>query len=145
MIKEKTAVFIGHKDCYGLSCDLVKAEIERLIEKGIDTFLNGGMGGFDNLCRNCVNDLKNKYPHISHFLIIPYLDFKRCNFKDFDSVIYPELEKYHYKTAIPQRNKWMVDNSAYALCYVNHCFGGAGKTYERAIKKGLMIINMGVY
>ena len=37
----------------------------------------------------------------------------------------------------------MVDNSGYAICFVTHSWGGAAKTYERANKKKLQIINLG--
>ena len=58
--------------------------------------------------------------------------------------IYPEgFEKYHFKAAIPARNRYLVDNAAYALCYVTHGWGGAAQTLERAQKKGLTIINLG--
>lgn len=58
--------------------------------------------------------------------------------------IYPEgFEKYHFKAAIPARNRYLVDNSAYAICYVTHDWGGAAKTYQRAVKKGLTIIKLG--
>lgn len=37
----------------------------------------------------------------------------------------------------------MVDHAAYALCYVTHRWGGAAKTYEKAVKQGLKMINLG--
>ena len=61
-----------------------------------------------------------------------------------DDIIYPEgFEKYHFKAAIPARNRYLVDNAAYALCYVTHGWGGAAQTLKRAQKKGLTIINLG--
>ena len=53
------------------------------------------------------------------------------------------FEKYHFKAAIPARNRYLVDNAAYALCYVTHGWGGAAQTLKRAQKKGLTIINLG--
>ena len=53
------------------------------------------------------------------------------------------FEKYHFKAAIPARNRYLVDNAAYALCYVTHGWGGAAQTLERAQKNGLTIINLG--
>ena len=53
------------------------------------------------------------------------------------------FEKYNFKSAIPARNRYMVDNSGYAICFVTHSWGGAAKTYERAKKKKLQIINLG--
>ncbi|MGN1112177.1 MAG: SLOG family protein [Acutalibacteraceae bacterium] len=139
----KTAAFIGHSECYGLSEAKIKNAILELIAKGVTVFLNGGQGGFDRLCAKCVFDIKKSYPQIKNYIVIPYLSFKVFNEKYFDSVIYPNnFEKYNFKAAIPARNRYLVDNSGYAICYINHNWGGASKTYERAKKKHLQIINL---
>lgn len=144
MNKEETATFIGHKECYGVQVDDVRDEIEKLINSGVTDFLNGGMGTFDWMCARVVYDLKKIHPHIRNYLVIPYLTFNITETKYFDSTIYPEgFEKYHFKAAIPARNRYLVDNSAYAICYVTHGWGGAAKTLQRAVKKGLTIINLG--
>lgn len=139
-----TATFIGHNDCFGVSEIQVKEAIRELINQGVTDFLNGGQGGFDRLCAKCVFDLKNEYPQIKNYLVIPYLSFNVFNKDYFDSIIYPDgFEKYHFKAAIPARNKYLVDNSGYAICYVKHGWGGAAKTFEKALKKELHIINLG--
>ena len=144
MSRETTATFIGHKECYGVNSVDVRAEIIKLIEAGVTDFMSGGMGSFDWMCARIVYDLKKIYPQINNYLVIPYLTFTILEEKYFDSIVYPEgFEKYHFKAAIPARNKYLVDNSAYALCYVTHGWGGATQTYERAVKKGLTIINLG--
>ena len=144
MGKEQTAIFIGHKECYGVQTEEVRREIEKIIALGVTDFLNGGMGGFDWMCARIVYDLKKSYPQIKNYLVIPYLTFNIAEPKYFDATIYPEgFEKYHFKAAIPARNRYLVDNSAYAICYVTHDWGGAAKTYQRATKKGLTIINLG--
>lgn len=144
MSKETTATFIGHKECYGVKGEDVRTEIVKLIEAGVTDFMSGGMGSFDWMCARIVYELKKAYPQIRNYLVIPYLTFNIAEEKYFDSVVYPEgFEKYHFKSAIPMRNKYLVDNSAYALCYVTHGWGGAAQTYERAKKKGLTIINLG--
>lgn len=119
MSKENTAVFIGHNECYGVTSEQIKEAIVSLIDKGVTEFLSGGQGGFDRLCGRCVYELKKEYPHISNYLVIPYLSFNVYNSELFDSIIYPDdFEKYHFKAAIPARNKFMVDNASYAICYV---------------------------
>ena len=144
MAKEQTATFIGHKECYGVSCEKVREEIIKLIENGVTDFLSGGMGSFDWMCARIVFELKKNYPHIHNYLDNPYLTFTILEEKYFDSIIYPEgFEKYHFKSAIPARNKYLVDNSAYAICYVTHGWGGAAQTFEKAVKKGLTVINLG--
>ena len=144
MSRETTATFIGHKECYGINSEDVRAEIIKLIEAGVTDFMSGGMGSFDWMCARIIYDLKKAYPQINNYLVIPYLTFTIAEEKYFDSIVYPEgFEKYHFKAAIPARNKYLVDNSAYALCYVTHGWGGAAQTYARAVKKGLTVINLG--
>lgn len=146
MDKLHTATFIGHRKCFGISEDTVRQEIIKLTEKGVTTFLNGGMGGFDWLCAALVYELKKSGRQIENFLVIPYLTFKPNTTIYFDDVLYPEgLEYYHFKAAIPARNKYMIDNSAFALCYVEYDWGGAFKTYQRALKKGLNVVNIASY
>lgn len=143
MAKKNKAVFIGHNECYGVTKEQIKEAIISLIEQGVTDFLSGGQGGFDRLCGLCVSEVKKDYPQINNYLVIPYLSFNVYNKELFDSIIYPDgFEKYHFKSAIPARNRYMVDNSSYAICYVNHSWGGAAKTYDRAVKKNLKIINL---
>lgn len=141
--KEQTAIFIGHNDCYGVSSQNIENAIIQLIKYGVTVFFSGGQGGFDRLCARCVYTLKKQYPEIINCIVIPYLNFNIFDKGIFDEIIYPDgFEKYHYKSAIPARNRYMVDNAAYAICYVNHGWGGAAKTYEIAVKKQLKIINL---
>lgn len=51
----------------------------------------------------------------------------RIRFEDYDTVLfYPEgFETHHFKEAIPARNRYRVDHTAYALCFVEHSWGGA--------------------
>lgn len=142
-MREKTATFIGHNECYDVNTENIRTAIISLIDKGVTDFLNGGMGNFDWLCARTVFELKEDYPHIRNLLVIPYLTFTIRNKDIFDEVIYPEgFEKYHFKAAIPKRNRYLIDNSAYAICYVKHDWGGAAKTYEMAKKQNIEIIDV---
>ena len=141
-----TALFIGHNDCYSVSADELEKTIKEHIHIGVTVFLSGGQGGFDRLCARCVYKLKVQYPDVKNYLVIPYLSFNVFKKELFDEIIYPEgFEKYHFKAAIPARNRYMIDNSGYAICYVNHGWGGAAKSYERAVKKRLKVTNLGKY
>ena len=143
MSRQETAVFIGHNECYGISLSDVEKAIIPLIEKGVTDFLSGGQGGFDWMCARCVKKIKQEYPQIRNILVIPYLTFSIFDEKCFDEIIYPDgFEKYYFKAAIPARNRYMVNNAAYAVCYVRHSWGGAAKTYEYAKHNLLQIINL---
>ena len=143
MEKTKTAMFIGHRDCHGLPDAMVEHAVKEAIEKGITTFLNGGMGDFDLKCARIVQALKHKYPDITSYLIIPYLTFRIDNRQLFDSIICPDgFEHYHFKAAIPARNKYLIQSSSYAICYIAHGWGGAAQTFQMARRAGLSIINL---
>ena len=140
-----TAVFIGHNECYDISAEQLERTIIECIDKGVTVFLNGGQGGFDRMSAGTVYKLKKIYPNIKNVLVIPYLNFKIFNDKIFDEIIYPDgFEKYYFKAAIIEKNKYMVDKSQFAICYINHSWGGAYKTYEYALKKQLIICNLSV-
>ena len=142
-MKEKTVTFIGHSKCIGID----KKELEQCIEAMIlgvkTTFLCGGMGEYDYLCAHTVDFLKKRYSEIKLFLVIPYLTFNIHNRDIYDEIIYPEgFENYFFKRAIVERNKYLVDNSAVAVCYVVNTWGGAAKTYKYAEKREIELINL---
>lgn len=145
MDKNKTAVFIGHGDCPLSSEDIIPF-IEQEIKNGVDTFLNGGQGAFDRISAQAVHILKKDYPEIKSILVIPYHNFRIFDESLFDEIITPDTSNSvsytGYKTAIPKRNKYMVDNASTAICYVTHISGGAYKTYQYAQKKDLRIIDV---
>ncbi|MBO5089732.1 MAG: DUF1273 family protein [Clostridia bacterium] len=142
----KTAVFIGHSECYGLSDEQLTNTIIKCINEGVTVFLNGGQGGFDRKCALAVFKLKNIFPQIKNVLVIPYLTFNVFDKDIFDEIIFPEnFENYHFKAAIPKRNKYMVNHSDIAICCINHGWGNAVKTYEYAQNKNLKIINLSNY
>ena len=145
MCKDKTAVFIGHGDC-PLSVEDIKPFIEQEIRNGVEVFLSGGQGRFDINAAYAVHNLKEKHPQIRNLLCVPYHNFRIFDKEIFDEIINPifsNSESYTgYKTSIPKRNKYMVQNASTAICYVTHISGGAYKTYKLAEKKQLYIINI---
>jgi len=144
-MKRGTVTFIGHGDCARLDDRRLMEALTGIAEEGYRVFLNGGMGQFDLQCARCVNALKRSYAEIQNLLVIPYLSFQAYPQKLFDGIIFPEeLEGCHYKAAIPKRNRYLVDQSDLILCYVNHDWGGAAKTYGYARRLGKRIINLGV-
>ena len=139
-----TATFIGHGDLPTCNIALIEKHVEILIaEYGCRLFLLGGMGRFDMACAYVVRKLKRKYPHVQAHLVIPYLSFSIADPLYYDEIIFPEeLEGLYYKRSILERNRYLVDHAEIALCYVDHCWGGAYKTYQYAKKKNLPLIEL---
>ena len=143
--KEKTALFIGNRDCYQVKEADIEKAIITAIENGIEVFLNGGQGYFDKTCAVIVHRLKKRYPNIKNILVIPYRDFRIFNDSLFDEIIYPfeahTFSYYTYKSGSPKRNRWAVNHSSVAICFVYRS-GGAEKTLEYAKKQKLKIIDL---
>ena len=94
-------------------------------------------------CALCVYELKECYPQIKNEIVILYPNFRIFHQELFDEIIYPDdFEKYHYKSAIPARNQYMVKNAAYAICYITHQWGGASKAFQTALKNNVTVINL---
>lgn len=144
-MREHTCTFIGHRECFGLKAEQVRTALESLISQGVTEFLCGGMGEFDWLCARQVYLLKKEYPCLHSELVIPYLSFHVLEPSYFDTILYPEgMERYQFKSAIPARNQYLVEHSAYALCYVTHHWGGAAQTYKLAKRRGLLLVHLSV-
>lgn len=142
-MKEKTATIIGHDDCSGIDDEHLRAELAKLAESGVTTFLSGGYGGFDRLCARRIYELKPRYPHIRSIIVIPYLDHKIFAPELFDGSEFPEcLEGVPYRFRISHRNRYMVECAAHAVCFVTRSFGGAARTYRYAQNQGLNIIDI---
>ena len=109
------------------------------------------MGEFDSKCSAAVRKAKRTHPEkdIKLFLVEPYMKTEINEGKDyyevfFDDVLVPiELAEVHYKKAITQRNKWMIDQSDYLIAFVHRDFGGAYETMKYARRKdSIVIINI---
>ena len=143
MYSEKSVVFIGHSECYDISLQLLQEKITDCVKNGYTFFMSGGQGGFDRLSATAVYNVNQHFPHIKNILVIPYLSFNIFDKSIFDEIIYPDgFEKYHFKAAIPARNRFLVDNADLAITYVRHTWGGAATTYAYAKKKQLEMLEL---
>ena len=146
MDRNSTALFIGHRDCYSLTPEDIKPAIEEAIKSGITTFLNGGMGHFDEISAVAVSELKPQYPNIELLWIKPYPS-QKVSYSDLfdDSSLYAfdwHIDNVGPRKAIPERNEYMVQQSSVAICHIKHRSSGAFKTYMKAKDRGLKIIEI---
>ena len=136
-MKEKICSFCGHRDADSSLRTQIKAAIMDIIEnEDITTFYSGGMGNFDSLCESVVRELKRIYP-LKLYLIAPHMTQKINRdgkyYKElYDDIIIPDLGEVHYKRAITERNKWIVEQSEIVLCCIYRSGGGAYQTYQYA-------------
>lgn len=154
--KTEVACFSGHRklpeDCSELCASLQGAMIT-LIDRGVVFFGNGGAVGFDALAATTVLKLKEDYPHIRLVMVLP------CP-PDEQTLKWNEEQKRRYFETLRQadkvrvlsprytnscmldRNRHMVDNSAYLICYLREQHGGTFYTVNYAEQRGLNILRL---
>ena len=143
--------FAGHRTVLSGGMDKrIHKALASILEKHRDIcFYCGGMGEFDILCAREAYKFKRGNPdrNILIYLILPYMmqkiqSGKGTSFELYDEIIIPgDIDALHYKQAIPQRNRWMVDHSQYLIAHVFR-HGGAWNTIKYAKKKNLTIYNL---
>lgn len=153
-MKEKTCCFTGHRDIIENECTVradLKTEVIKLIERGVIYFLSGGARGFDTIAAECILELKENYPHIKLVLIIPcanhnkgwnVVDKRRYNNVEEMSDKVEILSQHYYRGCMHTRNRYMVDNSSYCLCYLRKVSGGTAYTEKYAQQKKLRVIHI---
>ena len=142
----KSCFFIGHREADDRLLPRISGAAERLItDCNVTAFYVGGHGNFDRLAGRAVVMLKEKYPHILLYRVIPYHPAERPIKAPtgYDGTYYPpNMEKVPRRVAIPRANRAMVAVCDYLIAYVRHDM--LSNSYEileyakRREKKGLI-------
>lgn len=152
-MKDQTCCFTGHrkippKDLHKIKKHLPD-EIEKLIRQGVRYFGTGGALGFDTLAAQAIIELRKTHPHIKLILILPCREqtrgWNKTDIKIYrqiiaqaDKVVYTS-EHYH-AGCMHKRNRYLIDNSAFCICYLTHSGSGTAYTVEYAARSGVQII-----
>ena len=154
--KMKVACFSGHRnlpqDYTELQANLEKTIVE-LIERGVVFFGSGAALGFDQMAAEAVLRLKEGYPHIRLVMVLPCPpEQQSLKWNDEQKKRYYEILEQADKVRIlsPQytgkcmhdRNRPMVDCSAYLICYLREQHGGTFYTVRYAEQCGLKILRL---
>lgn len=154
-MREKTCCFTGHRD---ISCDeigfLLKSLMKTIIEltkRGVIYYGCGGAIGFDMLAGLCVLAVRKKYKEIKLIMVLPCKN-QDMYWKRYQKVIYRYILKRADKIVyisenytdrcMLDRNRHLVDNSEYCVCYLRKNSGGTDYTVKYARKKKRNIIEI---
>ena len=152
---EKTCCFTGHRNIPANEYEKIQNTLEEtiisLIKKGVCYFGAGGALGFDTMAALTILKLKEKYPHIKLILVLP-CENQTYKWQQKDIDIYENIKskcdkyvytsKYYYNGCMFKRNKHLVDNSKYCICYLIKKTGGTAFTVNYAMSKNLIIYNL---
>lgn len=152
-MKNKTCCFTGHREISEKELVEVRAktkeEITALIESGVICFVAGGATGFDTLAAEIVLEVKKLYPHVKLILVLPCAnqdrgwgeeDRAKYNYIKSKADEVKILSQNYYRGCMHVRNRHMVDNSGYCICYQRKPTGGTAYTVNYAIKNNLHMI-----
>ena len=144
----KACCGFGHREVFSnISGQLDKALLEAA-EKGCKIFYTGAMGEFDNLFSSAVRNAKKTYPNIKLICVKPYFTNDINTGRDYynamydDVIIPPEIIGVHYKAAINERNRRIIDNCNVVLVYIIRDYGGAFDAMKYALKRKKYVIKV---
>ncbi len=150
MGRNKRCCFAGHREIQDRNVEeTVGKMVEQLIAMhGVNEFWVGNYGAFDSLAAMAVRKLKKTYTNIRLNLVLPYLtkdivEDEEWYWQKFDTILMADIplstpKKFH----ILKTNEFMVDNTAFLICYITRSWGGAIHTFEYAERKGRTIWNV---
>lgn len=156
-LRKKTCCFTGHRDLPTQLKQVISErttnEIRKLIvHDGVCFFGVGGAIGYDTLVAKVLFQLREKeFPNIKIILVYPFKGFtsrwtaaQREEYKE----LLPQYDKIvcvsdiANKDAYLARDRHLVDNSAYCICYCTRNYGGTAYTVKYAKWKGLEVRNV---
>lgn len=158
--KECSCCFTGHRRLMAKekkdALIKLRSTILYLVSKGVYIFRAGGALGFDTLAASMVIDLKREHSEIKLVLELPY-EAQHAKWSDKDKRIFEFIKEnadfLNVHSAVPKnknqaveamykRNRALVDNSSYCICFMNKNSGGTAYTTAYAKKKDIEIINL---
>lgn len=145
----KICTFFGHRQVYDtaqLTSKLFDTILELIETRGVNLFFVGDSGSFDHLVLKVLRGLKKLYPQIEYYVVLSYLRPKSeyCLYTEKETIFPDIMTTAHPRYAIVKRNNWMLDSSDIVITYINTYCGGAAAFAQKAEKKGMEIIKLGI-
>lgn len=143
----RSCTFIGHSDCGENICADISCAVKNLIEKhNVTRFFVGHNGKFDFYVYKVLKKLKEEYD-IEIIVVLACLNQKReyIYFSQEETLFPHILEKTPIRFAISKRNMFMIERCEYIICYLNDTCSNTYTFVQKAIAKGLSVINVGKY
>lgn len=155
IVNKNTCCFTGHRDISYIEKIVLKKKLKKvidtLINQGIVYYKAGGALGFDTMAAQAVLKAREKNPAVKLILVLPCLN-QAERWSKRDQEIYEEIKKQadeviftsqeYTKGCMFKRNRHLVDNSSYCICYLKKDTGGTAYTVNYAKSKDLTIINL---
>lgn len=151
----QTCCFTGHRQIPPMERPGLTAKLERsvmeLYRRGILYYGAGGAVGFDCLAAQTVLRLRESCPDMKLILVLPcpnqtrgwraedVAEYERIK-KQADKVTH--VSQQYTRDCMFKRNRHLVDNSGFCICYLTKNNGGTAYTVDYAKRQGLTVVNL---
>jgi len=155
MTREHTCCFIGHRKLPKYHLDEIRKHlydtVRMLIAHGVDTFCTGGAQGFDTLAAQTVLCARKDNPHVRLVLLLtdmqPPSAWQQEDVKRFEHIKAAADEIIHipqksFEPCLLRRNRRLVDESAFCVCFMLAPVGGTYDTVDYCRKSGVTVLNI---
>lgn len=154
-MRTKTLCFTGHRDIPQNELpeiiNKLVAYLQAYIQYGVKYFIAGGARGFDTIAASTVIKLRDRHPQIRLILALPCedqtkgwsaddIEMYNWIFIQADQIVY--TSENYFRGCMQKRNRYMVDNSKFCMCYLTKDTGGTAYTVNYAQKHGLSVVNL---
>ena len=146
----RTVAVTGHRTLENVNEGRLEEIFKVLIKKGYNRFLVGMAIGFDTLCFNILEKLREKHD-IKIIACIPCLEqdkyFTETQKTEYARMVKSADEKRIFSEkytsyCMHRRNCYMVDKSSVLVAYLRKSFGGTYNTVKYAEKQKRLIVNI---
>lgn len=146
MSRINTCCFTGHrklpKDMIEKTVISLDREVENLIDQGVTDFITGGALGFDQIAAFLIIAKKEMGREIRLIFALPcrnqdehWTDEQKRLYRN----LLAEADEIVY---VSERNRYMVDRSAFCICALLHPLSGTGQTVRYAKQQRIKVINV---
>ena len=153
--KDLSVCFTGHRYIPSDERDRIAERLDQILEslyqRGFRDFISGAAIGFDVLAAERVIELKARHPDAQLHLAIPcstqYERWTEDDCERYERMLYNAdsthvLSKQYYVGCMQVRNRYMVNHSAFCLCYLTHHKGGTMSTVAYAMQQACPVLNL---
>jgi len=147
-VTRRSVAITGHRTVGDINVAKLEEVFRLLIKRGYDTYLVGMAVGFDTICFNILDKLRETHD-IKIIACIPCKDQARYftpeQKEEYERIVSIADEKRIFSEkfnsyCMHRRNCYMVDNSYVLIAYLNKTFGGTFNTVKYAEKKNKKIV-----
>ena len=135
--------FFGHKNSPEWVKKALKIKIVKLIQcEKIDRFYVGNNGNFDFYAQTVLRELIEEGYDLSYCIVLSRINESAACGEQAATVFPLELVGALPRFAISKRNEWLIKNSDCVITYCVQKMSNSYKWTEKALKKGLKIIQL---